>query len=428
LIGGVTPGRTELPCGALYATRRNASGSGAKIATVTSGGLTTATAFWSYAHSDDDGSGGQIRRLKEQVDHAFKRHSGELLRSFFDRHGPHRLEWGEEWRSKISTTISGTTFFIAVISPSYLKSASCQDEFMQFWEIGKDSELKNLLLPILWVKVYPETEIEKQIWEIAKERQYIDWTSTRRSDEGSSEYKNLIDEMGERLADAARKVADVPEKIETDVAGKPNAEGGDPAPRGDGGPSPTSGEPEEPPGLFDILAEVTSQGELFGEHLTKAMTAVNEMPEKVSLAPLSAGATAAQRLIYSKRLASQMTPSAVEFEQSAKQAEEQARLLNTAMFNFLDILKDPVLSEQTDLENIDVDAIRRFPAELAEKFGNYNESRAQIAAFGRMSRDLRAPMSAIERGFDSLDAIMELIRDWTEAFGTLGDEADSGEP
>jgi hypothetical protein len=46
-----------------------------------SGGLTTATAFWSYAHSDDDGSDGQIRRLKEQADHAFKRHSGEELKS-----------------------------------------------------------------------------------------------------------------------------------------------------------------------------------------------------------------------------------------------------------------------------------------------------------------------------------------------------------
>ena len=39
--------------------------------------LTTATAFWSYAHSDDEE--GQIRRLKEKLDHTFKRHRGEAL-------------------------------------------------------------------------------------------------------------------------------------------------------------------------------------------------------------------------------------------------------------------------------------------------------------------------------------------------------------
>jgi hypothetical protein len=39
--------------------------------------LTTATAFWSYAHSDDEE--GQIRRLKEKLDHAYKRHRGEAL-------------------------------------------------------------------------------------------------------------------------------------------------------------------------------------------------------------------------------------------------------------------------------------------------------------------------------------------------------------
>jgi hypothetical protein len=41
--------------------------------------LATATAFWSYAHSDDEE--GQIRRLKEKLDLAFKRHRGEAQRN-----------------------------------------------------------------------------------------------------------------------------------------------------------------------------------------------------------------------------------------------------------------------------------------------------------------------------------------------------------
>jgi hypothetical protein len=45
------------------------------------------------------------------------------------------------------------------------------------------------------VKVYPETEEEQQIWEIARERQYIDWTPIHKTDEQSTEYKGLIDDM-----------------------------------------------------------------------------------------------------------------------------------------------------------------------------------------------------------------------------------------
>jgi hypothetical protein len=75
-----------------------------------------------------------------------------------------------------------------------------------------------------------------------------------------------------------------------------------------------------------------------------------------------------------------------------------------------DLLQDPQLRAITDVENI-VHA-RQIPGLLAEKFGNYNEHREQISAIGRMSRDLREPFSAIERGFDSMDAIMELVKDW----------------
>ena len=127
------------------------------------------------------------------------------MKSFFDRYGAHSLEWGVEWRKLISTTISGTTFFIPVISPSYLKSANCRDEFEQFWTKASNSILGELLLPILWVRVYPDRDEEEEIWKVAQERQYVDWTEIRKKDENSPEYKGLIDEMGERLAKAARE-------------------------------------------------------------------------------------------------------------------------------------------------------------------------------------------------------------------------------
>lgn len=79
---------------------------------------TPATIFWSYAHADDDGSKGRIRRLSERLSDYYRMHSGEPIARFFDRDGQDGLKWGVEWRSKISTSIFGTTFFVPVISPS----------------------------------------------------------------------------------------------------------------------------------------------------------------------------------------------------------------------------------------------------------------------------------------------------------------------
>jgi hypothetical protein len=376
---------------------------------MTSGGPNTATAFWSYARSDDDGADGQIRRLKEQLDRAYKRHSGDDLESFFDRQGEHRIEWGDEWWGKISQTIARTMFFIAVISPSYLKSDICRREFMEFWEKASASAERELLLPILWVKVYPQSDDEHKIWNIAKERHYVDWTRIRRLLENDAQYTGLIDEMGERLAQASRGVDDRRELL-APPAGTPDDESKDAEPP----------EPEEPPGLLDLHADAMSSTESFVAHLNAAFAAQREMEQEVRVVPLNPGMTPGQRLFESKRVANEMLPYAKRFEGSAKQAEEAARDLNQTMFSVAELLADPTLRATADIENLG--QLRALPAWLAEKLGDYNQLRPQLTAAANLSRDMRAPTSAFKRGFDSLDAIMQLIRDWIAAFDGLEDD------
>lgn len=378
--------------------------------------------FWSYAHSDDDGTNGKIRRLKEGVDHAFKRYSGDPLASFFDRSGDNQLVWGDEWRSKITSTIWGTTFFIPVISPSYLKSSMCRDEFKEFWDKAEKSEdLQELLLPILWVPVHPATNEEKRIWEIANARQYLDWSQIRKLEEDSAEYQRLIDEMGERLAEAARAVANVSEG--ESAAGDESPDSDD-----DGGGPPVPIDSLEPPteprpaGLIDLADEATEQAKRFAADLTTGFEALQLMQTEVLAPdPLHSNASAGQRLFYYKRIAKDMGPYVQKFEQSLKEAEHEARRLNNTMFEFIDLLQDPVLRTMTDVGN--VAGAQRIPAILAEKFGDYGQFRGHISAIGRMSRDLSVPMSSIERGFDSMDTIMELLRAWTTAMHAIGNDS-----
>lgn len=378
-------------------------------------GLTTA--FWSYAHSDDEGLGGKVARLKQQVDHAFKRHSGEVLESFFDREN---LEWGEEWRSKINTTISGTTFFIAVVSPSYLKSPNCRDEFMEFWEGAQGSELKELLLPILWVSVYPETSEENRIWEIAQERQYIDWTTTRKLGESDILYTNLIDAMGERVAAVARELKNKPEDIEppsTDGFARLNS---DTDGTSGGYHNVDSVGDADTPGLVELYAEATAHVDSLVGSINAAMEVFNRIPQEVSTDALPPSASAHKRLLAFRKLADDITPYADEFERRAKQAEQSARLLNKTMFSVIHLMSDPIVRSTAIMD--DAGRFRALPEELAHKLSVAPTMRAQMSSIGRLSRDLRAPFAAIERGCDSLDAIVEIVAEFSAALAKLADE------
>lgn len=382
------------------------------------GSIRTATAFWSYAHSDDEGSNEQIRRLKEQVDHAYKRHRGEALASFFDRNGKHKIEWGEEWRTKISTTISGTTFFIPIVSPSYVKSTMCREEFDEFSGKAAGSDLNELLMPILWVPIHPETEEELRIFNAAKERQWIDWTQVRKLDEDSARYRALIDEMGERLAQAARSVAGKPEVAEPSPAPKLTNQNDKQMEDGswtEEQPDPRSA---DSPGLVDLAAEAMTQAESFAEHVTNGFNQLSEMNlEVLQKNPLHPSASAGQRQFYFKRIANEITPYADEFETSIKAAADDASELNDTMLQIVEMLKDPSLRQMINTESIG--QVKEIPATLAAKFGDYQKSRVQISAVGRMSRDLRPPFASIERAYDSMDEIMRSVEDWTTAFKTL---------
>ncbi|MFT9536204.1 toll/interleukin-1 receptor domain-containing protein [Mycobacteroides abscessus subsp. abscessus] len=374
-------------------------------------GLTTA--FWSYAHADNVGLGGQIERLKEHVDHAFQRHSGEALKSFFDRHS---LEWGEEWRTKISSTISGTTFFIAVLSPSYLKSTNCREEFMEFWNgANGDSDLTELLLPILWVPAAPETEAEKRVWELAQQRQWIDWTKKRRLEESDISYVNLIDDMGERIAHVARNLRNKPE-------GAPSEPEAD---RRETSITTAELDPTGPdePGLLEMMAESEGHARALTESINSAFAALKTMTADVTAAPLSPTATSTQRILHFRKIAHEITPYTTEFEEKADLAADSARSLSKAGFKMLAVIKTvPQLRDSLPAQN--TVQVQTMIDELSAKLSFTPEMRAQLAGFGRLSRDLREPFDRIERGFNSLDAVKTLIADLVDAFTSGGPLAD----
>jgi hypothetical protein len=358
----------------------------------------SATVFWSYAHADDDASRGKIRRLSERVGGAYRTHSGEVLTRFFDRDGEDGIKWGIEWRSKINSTIFGTTFFVPVISPSYLKSPICRDEFNRFWDRAKASNVSELLLPILWVDVEPATPDEKAIWDVVKEIQYLNWTETRLDDELSSTADKLIDTMGRRLHEIAKTVERTPESIPGAGANLESSE---------------LGNDDEPGGLLDVYAEVEGSMATYGGEFVAASEALKAVLDVFADRP-SGGLTGTQRLAYLGLISTRLRAPAAEFESRANRLERSTRLLTELLLQMADLMASPVFVNSA--KELDLSRLRALPDLFAEKFGNYPSSRETVAALGRMSRVMKEPVAAVERGFDSFDAVAAMFRQWAKAF------------
>jgi hypothetical protein len=90
--------------------------------------MAEAVGFWSYVRQDDEGDHGRILALANDLREQYRMQTAEELELFVDRES---IEWGEAWKERIDTAIAGTTFFIPIITPSYLRSPECRRELLK---------------------------------------------------------------------------------------------------------------------------------------------------------------------------------------------------------------------------------------------------------------------------------------------------------
>lgn len=102
--------------------------------------------FISYSRVDNDTFDGIVDRLRTELAGRFEAATGNSLEIFLDRDA---IGWGEDWRDKIFTAISGTTLFIPIITMRYFNSQMCREEFSAFHAAATQSGAEDLILPIV---------------------------------------------------------------------------------------------------------------------------------------------------------------------------------------------------------------------------------------------------------------------------------------
>ncbi|MFJ8230528.1 TIR domain-containing protein [Streptomyces sp. NPDC094448] len=159
--------------------------------------------FWSYTHRDDQLDSGRIARLSERIANEFEIITGEPLEIFLDNRS---IEWGDAWRMRLDTALTGTTFLIPVITPNFLKSQECRREVIKFSGHAASLGLDELLLPIHYVNVpqlahgsddHPSDEVVQLI----ARRQWVDWRELRLEDEASPVYRQAVHRLALKISE-----------------------------------------------------------------------------------------------------------------------------------------------------------------------------------------------------------------------------------
>jgi hypothetical protein len=154
-------------------------------------------AFWSYAHEDNDRQGGRVLALAEAIMDEFAVTTGDDLKLFLDRTS---VEWGDLWRERIEHALGEAPFFIAIVTPKYVRSVECRNELLAFSREAQSRGVGKLLLPILYIDVKDlNEESDDEVLAIIARTQYVDWRELRLRDKTDPAVLNAVAALAARM-------------------------------------------------------------------------------------------------------------------------------------------------------------------------------------------------------------------------------------
>lgn len=146
-----------------------------EIITVATPAPDTPSVFLSYVHNDDATFDGLLVRFAEQVAKAYRTETGIPMELIVDRTS---ITWGERWRNRLTTELARATFLLAMVTPSYIRSEACREEFLEFRtgeaDKGHDGILALMVKDPRWDRPDVVNDpLVTQIHETVSERQWL---------------------------------------------------------------------------------------------------------------------------------------------------------------------------------------------------------------------------------------------------------------
>jgi hypothetical protein len=161
--------------------------------------------FWSYGRHDDAHSDGQLSLLRAIVGRAVSLQYGAEIQLWQDVAA---IPFGADWAETIERTIDQTTFFIPIVTPRFLKSINCRDEFLAFRKRMEKLGRNDLIFPVHYVSVEGMTTDETVFGNdlaILRRSQWIDFRPLFYADPKSHEVRRWAGGLAGSILKTLRK-------------------------------------------------------------------------------------------------------------------------------------------------------------------------------------------------------------------------------
>lgn len=167
--------------------------------------------FWSYARND----------WEHPADRPILEHAKSVLqaevRSVLGDRGADIIrevefvQSGDDWDPVILEAVRTSDIFVALVSPSWLRSAYCTKEFATFREVEVSLPRPQRIVPI-WLRdtsdpIYQFTSIETSVLEFLNSRQAADWSDLCSSQ--SNDRDNMCRMLGKEIGRRALEIRNV---------------------------------------------------------------------------------------------------------------------------------------------------------------------------------------------------------------------------
>lgn len=83
----------------------------------------TPAVFFSYVRADDERERGRLSDLRKALEAELTGLSGDVWKVFQDVED---IQIGQEWRKRLDEGLSGSTFFLPVLTPTYIETRRLQ--------------------------------------------------------------------------------------------------------------------------------------------------------------------------------------------------------------------------------------------------------------------------------------------------------------
>jgi hypothetical protein len=161
--------------------------------------------FVSYAPVDERATHGRIEEIVLSIKDMYASMTGEDVRVLFDKSS---LSGGETWQDAVRFGLSSASIFLVFLSPSYIRSAACNNEFWEFYHFLESNSSERLMIPLLFgdkeriARADPQTGL----WSIASQLHVVDVSSLRIIEPGQTVWLQKAQEIAEVIDRALSSV------------------------------------------------------------------------------------------------------------------------------------------------------------------------------------------------------------------------------